>query len=189
MLATSDQLTAEQVATQIARSPIMQLAKVALKVGWLLAAKKNFAAVGGPDQANMAQLDQAVTEYANQAAIEVLLLNSNNPKILQQVNPPHSWYLQNFSGARIWYDNPDTIYRFVGVNNASSYVITGSFDGSLPADTNFSVLTGLGGETADNINGKDLVAQPGRHVHHHRGLHAHCPGPDQPSLPRRRAPH
>jgi hypothetical protein len=160
VLATTDQLNAEQVATQIARSPIMQLAKVVLKVGWLLAARKTFAAVGGPDQANMAQLDQAVTEYANQAAIEVLLLNSNNPKILQQVNPPHSWYLQDFSGARIWYDNPDTIYRFVGVNNASSYVITGRFDGPLPADTNFSVLTGLGGETADNINGKDLVVNP-----------------------------
>jgi hypothetical protein len=108
VLATSEQLAGEQVATQIANSPIMRLANVALKVGWLLTARKNFAAVGGPDQANMAQLDQAVTEYANQAAIEVLLLNSNDPKILQQVNPPHSWYLQNFSGARIWYDNPDT---------------------------------------------------------------------------------
>jgi hypothetical protein len=164
VLATSDQLTAEQIATQIASSPIMRLAKAALKLGWLLAARKNFAAVGGPDQANLAQLDQAVTEYANQAAIEALLLNSNNPKILQQVNPPHSWYLQDFSGARIWYDNPDTIYRFVGVNNASSYVITGSFDGPLPADTNFSVLTGLGGETADNINGKDLVLNPDGHT-------------------------
>ena len=164
VLATADQLNAEKVATQIARSPIMQLAKVVLKVAWLLAARKTFAAVGGPDQANMAQLDQAVNEYANQAAIEVLLLDSNNPKVLQQVNPPHSWYLQNFSGARIWYDNPDTIYRFVGVNNASSYVITGSFDGPLPADTNFSVLTGLGGETADNINGKDLVLNPDGHT-------------------------
>ncbi len=87
MLATADQLEAEKLVTQIANSPIMQLAKVVLKAGWWLAAKKNFAAVGGPDAANMAQLDQAVTEYANQAAIEVLLLNSNNPKILQQVNP------------------------------------------------------------------------------------------------------
>ena len=157
VLATADQLQAEKLVAQIANSPIMQLAKIVLKAGWWLAAQKNFAAVGGPDQVNMAQLDQAVTEYANQAAIEVLLLNSNSPKILQQVNPPHDWYLQSFSGARIWYDNPDTIYRFVGVNNASKYVITGRFDGSLPADTNFSVLTGLSGTTADNLNGRDLV--------------------------------
>ncbi|AQT79337.1 hypothetical protein B1R94_08740 [Mycolicibacterium litorale] len=160
VLATTDQLRAETLVAQIANSPIMQLAKAVLKVGWWLAAQRNFAAVGGPDQANLAQLDQAVTEYANQAAIEVLLLDSNNPTILQQVNPPHDWYLQNFSGARIWYDNPDTIYRFVGVNNASKYVITGRFDGSLPADTNFSVLTGLSGTTADNLNGRDLVLNP-----------------------------
>ncbi|WP_328358518.1 Ig-like domain-containing protein [Mycobacterium sp. NBC_00419] len=160
VLATTDQLQAEQLVAQIANSPIMQLAKVILKAGWWLAAQKNFAAVGGPDQANLDQLDQAVNEYANQAAIEVLLLNSNSPKVLQQVNPPHDWYLQSFSGARIWYDNPDTIYRFVGVNTASKYVITGRFDGSLPADTNFSVLTGLSGATADNLNGRDLVLEP-----------------------------
>jgi hypothetical protein len=161
VLATTDQLNAEQVATQLANSPLMQLAKVVLKVGWYLAAKQNFALVNGPDQANMAQLDQAVNEYAHQAAMEMQLLDSNNPKILQQVTPaPHSWYLQNFAGSRIWYDNPDTIYRFVGVNNVSSYVITGKFNGSLPADTNFSVLTGLSGMTAANINGKDLVVNP-----------------------------
>jgi Bacterial Ig domain len=160
VLSTTDQLNAEQIATQLANSPFVRLAKEVLKIGWWLAAQKNFTMIGGPDKENMAQLDQAVTEYANQAAMEVLLLNSNAPKIFQQVAPTHSWYLQSFAGSRIWYDNPDTIYRFVGVNNASSYVITGKFDGSLPADTNFSVLTGLSGATADNINGKDLVLNP-----------------------------
>ena len=160
VLSTTDQLDAERIATQIAHSPFVRLAKEILKVGWWLAAQKNFTMIGGPDQESMAQLDQAITEYANQAAMEVLLLNSNAPKFFQQVAPTHSWYLQSFAGSRIWYDNPDTIYRFVGVNNASSYVITGKFDGTLPADTNFSVLTGLSGETADNINGKDLVLNP-----------------------------
>jgi hypothetical protein len=160
VLSTTDQLNAEQIATQIANSPFVRLAKEILKVGWFLAAQRNFSMIGGPDQENMAQLDQAVTEYANQAAMEVLLLNSNAPEFIQQVAPSHSWYLQSFAGSRIWYDNPDTIYRFVGVNNASSYVITGKFDGTLPADTNFSVLTGLSGTTADNINGKDLVLNP-----------------------------
>ncbi|AKK28741.1 Ig-like domain-containing protein [Mycobacterium sp. EPa45] len=156
VLATTDQLNAEQTVTEIVNSPFVRLAREVLKVGWWLAAQKNFTMIGGPDEKNMAQLDQAITEYANQAAMEVLLLNSNAPKFFQQVAPSHDWYLQNFTGTRIWYDNPDTIYRFVGVNNASSYVITGKFDGTLPADTNFSVLTGLSGTTADNINGKDL---------------------------------
>lgn len=160
VLATTDQLNAERIATELAGSPLVQLAGLALKAGWLLAARGNFALVGGPDQANMARLEQAVTEYANQAALEVQLLDSMNPKVIQQVAPPHDWYLQSFAGSRIWYDNPDTIYRFIGVNSASSYTITGRFDGSLPADTNFSVLTGLSGVTAANLNGRDLVLDP-----------------------------
>ena len=160
VLATTDQLNAEKLAGELAGSPLVQLAGLALKAGWLLAAQRNFALVGGPDAANMARLDQAVTEYATQAALEVQLLDSVNPTVIQQVAPPHDWYLQDFAGSRIWYDNPDTIYRFIGVNSASSYVISGRFDGSLPADTNFSVLTGLGGTTAANLNGRDLVLNP-----------------------------
>ena len=136
----------------------MQLAKIALKVGWWFAARLSRRWRAGP--VNMDQLDQAVTEYANQAAMEVQLLNSNSPKVIQQVSPNHAWYMQTFSGTRIWYDNPDTIYRFIGVNSASSYVITGKFDGSVPADTNISVLTGLNRATAANINGRDLVVNP-----------------------------
>ena len=160
VLSTTDQLNAEQLAADLAGSPLVELAKLVLKAGWLMAARNNFALVGGPDAENLARLDQAVTEYATQAALEVQLLNSPDPKVIQQVAPPHSWYLQDFPGSRIWYDNPDTIYRFIGVNNASSYVLTGRFDGSLPADTNFSVLTGLGGTTAANLNGRDLVLNP-----------------------------
>ena len=160
VLATTDQLEAEKLAADLARSPIVQLAKLVLKAGWILAAHNNFAKVGGPDATNMARLDRALTEYATQAALEVQLLDSANPKVIQQVAPPHDWYLQDFPGSRIWYDNPDTIYRFIGVNSASSYVITGRFDGSLPADTDFSVLTGLSGTTADSLSGRDLVLNP-----------------------------
>ncbi len=160
VLATTDQLNAEKLAAELAGSPFAQLAKLVLKAGWILAAHKNFAKIGGPDAANMARLDQAITEYATQAALEVQLLDSANPTVIQQVAPPHDWYLQDFPGSRIWYDNPDTIYRFIGVNSASSYVITGRFDGSLPADTDFSVLTGLSGITADSLSGSDLVLNP-----------------------------
>ena len=161
VLATPEQLAAEQRATLLANSPTVQLAKLVLKAGWLIAANRNYSLVGGPDAENMSRLDQAATEYATQAALEVQLLDSANPIVIQQVAPPHDWYQQSFAGSRIWYDNPDTIYRFIGVNSASSYVITGQFDPTaLPADTNFSVLTGLGGTTASNLNGRDLVINP-----------------------------
>ena len=164
VLGNSDQLRAESLATSLRESPLNQVAAQILKAGWLLAAQRNYPLIGGPDAENLARLDQAVIEYATQAALAVQLLDSMNPVVIQQVAPPHDWYLQDFAGSRIWYDNPDTIYRFIGVNSASSYVISGRFDLSagkdLPADTNFSVLTGLSGITADNLNGRDMVINP-----------------------------
>ncbi|MBU9762902.1 hypothetical protein FR943_03395 [Mycobacterium sp. TNTM28] len=157
-LATEEQLAAEQQVRQIVNTPVVQLAKAVLKVAWYVQAMKNFATVGGPDAANLAQLNKAADEYANQSATEFLLLNSNDPKLLLQVNPPHSWYGQDAGGTRVWYDNPDTVYRFSGVNAASEYVIRGHIEpGTDPTDTNISVLTGITGTTAANLSGKDIV--------------------------------
>lgn len=155
-LGNQDQLDAEALATRIVNTPLVKLAKVILKLAWRAAAVKQFALVGGPDTANLAALDQAVDEYALQAALEYQLLNPNDPHVLQQVMPPHAWFGQTFGGARIFYDNPDTIYRMIPVNNASSYVITGRFDGPVPAETTFSVLTGLTGTTTSVLFAKDL---------------------------------
>lgn len=184
-LATDEQLAAEQRATEIVNTPVVQLTKAVLKVAWFLSGQRNFAEVGGPDHSNLAQLDQAVDEYAMQTAMEVQLLNPNNPKLLQQVMPPHTWAGQTVDGTRIWYDNPDTIYRFVAANAASEYVITGQFaPGERPADTNFSVLTGLNGETAFNLNGNDLeVDDQGRFTITVSAAPASDPGDDHLQLP------
>lgn len=164
-LATEEQLAAEQQVGQIVNTPFVQLAKVVLMAAWYVQAAKNFATVGGPDFTNLSQLNQAATEFANQSATEFLLLNSNDPKLLLQVNPPHSWNGQNAGGTRIWYDNPDTVYRFTGINGASTYKIEGKvagYDPAIPsthptsANTNFSVLTGINGVTAANLNGEEL---------------------------------
>lgn len=131
--------------------------KVVLQLGWLGTAQRQFAQVGGPDRENIAQLNQAVDEYAMGAAFQQQILNSNAPTVVSQVMPPHTWYGQQVGGSRILYDNPDTIYRFMGVNAASTYVITGHVSDGAPADTNFSVLTGLAGITASNLSDEKLV--------------------------------
>lgn len=153
-LGTRDQIEVEKLATQIVNTPIMALAKLVLKLAWQGAAEKQF---GPIDAENMAQLDRAVDEYALQAALELQLLNPNDPHVVQQVMPPHTWFGETFGGARILYDNPDTIYRMIPVNASSSYVITGRFTGPEPADTTFSVLTGLTGKTTDVLTAHDLV--------------------------------
>jgi hypothetical protein len=94
------------------------------------------------------------------AAFQQQILNPMTPNAVMQVAPPHSWYGQDVDGSRILYDNPDTIYRFMGVNKTSTYVITGRFTGDEPADTSFSVLTGLSGNTASVLTGDQLVRNP-----------------------------
>ncbi|MCW2557756.1 MAG: hypothetical protein JWP55_1720, partial [Mycobacterium sp.] len=159
-LGTAQQVVAEQIAARTVDSLPVQLAKLVLRFGFLNAAQQQFDLVGGPDQENLAQLNRAVDEYAMGAAFQQQLLNSMDPTVVMQVAPPHGWYGLDVDGSRILYDNPDTIYRFMGVNRTSTYVITGRFanltDG-VRENTNFSLLTGLQGTTAQNISGRDLV--------------------------------
>ncbi|WP_081633470.1 DUF1214 domain-containing protein [Mycobacterium sp. 360MFTsu5.1] len=161
VLGTSQQLAAERTATAIVKTLPMQIMKAIIKFAFQLNAKQQYSQVGGPDQANLDQLNQAVDEYAQQAAMEYQLLNPMRPTVLEMVMPPHNWFGQAITGTRILYDNPDTIYRMMAVNSTSTYVISGKFGpGERPAETTFSVLTGLGGKTAAVLNAKDMQVNP-----------------------------
>jgi hypothetical protein len=159
-LGTPEQRAAERRAAETVNTLPVQLMKLVLQFGWRSTAQQQFKLVGGPDQANLAALHQAVDEYAMGAAFQQQLLNPMTPTAVTQVAPPHTWYGRDVDGSRILYDNPDTIYRFMAVNKTSTYVITGRFTGEDPAETTFSVLTGLSGNTASILNGKDLVRNP-----------------------------
>jgi Protein of unknown function (DUF1214) len=159
-LGTPEQLAAEKRAAETVNTLPVKLMKLVLEFSWRATAEKQFKLIGGPDQANLDALDEAVDEYAMGAAFQQQLLNPMTPTAVMQVAPPHTWYGQDVAGSRILYDNPDTIYRFMAVNNTSTYVITGRFTGEMPADTTFSVLTGLSGTTASVLSGQDLVLNP-----------------------------
>jgi hypothetical protein len=161
VLGTSQQLAAERKANAIVNTLPMQFMKAILKFAFQMNAKQQYSQVGGPDQENLDQLNQAVDEYAQQAAMEYQLLNPMRPTVLEMVMPPHDWFGQAMTGTRILYDNPDTIYRMMAVNSTSTYVISGKFGpGERPAETTFSVLTGLGGKTAAVLNAKDMQINP-----------------------------
>ena len=159
-LGTQQQLEAERIARSTVNTLPVALMKVVLLAGFQAAANQQFSLVGGPDRANLGQLGAAIDEYAMAAAFQQQLLNSNAPTVVMQVAPSHTWYGQTVPGSRILYDNPDTVYRFMGVNGASSYVIRGRFEGEVPADTTFSVLTGLTGNTASVLTKDQLVINP-----------------------------
>jgi hypothetical protein len=162
-LGTPEQLAAEKQAAEAVNTFPVKLMKLVLQFGWRASAQQQFNLVGGPDKENLAALSEAVDEYAMAAAFQQQILNPMTPTAVMQVAPPHLWYGQDVGGSRILYDNPDTIYRFMGVNKTSSYVITGRFTGDeMPADTTFSVLTGLSGQTASVLTGDQLVLNPDR---------------------------
>ena len=159
-LGTPEQLAAERIAAQTANTLPVALMKLVLRQQFLNAANEQYPE--GLDEGSLAALDKAVDEYAMAAAFQQQLLNSMTPTVVTQVAPPHIWFGQNVPGSRILYDNPDTIYRFMGVNGASEYEIRGQFHNyspddpsTLPADTTFSVLEGLAGTTSSILTVDD----------------------------------
>jgi hypothetical protein len=160
-LGTTQQTAAEADAMRTTRTLPMLAMKAVLNLAWRIIGAQQYSLVGGPDKANLAALDNAVEEWAMGVGFQLMIVNSNEPTIVTQVAPPHQWYGMDVTGSRILYDNPDTIYRFAGVNYASEYVITGR----LPEDdpqASFSVLTGTTGTTAAVLNGSQLDLAPDR---------------------------
>lgn len=160
-LGTPEQIAVEKTAMRVERTLPVALTKVALKAAWRATAAKQYSLVDGPDQQNLAALGTAVDEWAMASAFQVQILNSNQPTIVTQVAPPHQWYGLDVTGSRILYDNPDTIYRFTGVNYASEYVITGRLPENDP-QASFSVLTGTTGNTSAVLDGDRLDLGPDR---------------------------
>ncbi len=160
-LGTPEQIAAEAAAMQTVRTLPVLAMKAVLNIAWRIIGGIQYSQVGGPDKANLAVLSQAVDEWAMGTGFQLLILNSNEPTIVTQVMPPHQWYGLDVTGSRILYDNPDTIYRFTGVNYASEYVITGRLPERDP-QASFSVLTGTTGSTAAVLNGDQLELGPDR---------------------------
>ena len=160
-LGTPEQLEAEKIATRTVNTLPVQFMKLVLRHSFLHTARQQFP--DGPDEQNLAALNNAVDEYAMAAAFQQQLLNPMAPTVVTQVAPPHTWYGMDVGGSRILYDNPDTIYRFMSVNASSSYVIKGQFQNydpenpdTVPADVSFSVLEGLAGTTSSILTADDL---------------------------------
>jgi hypothetical protein len=160
-LGTPQQTAAESMAMQTVHTLPVLAMKAVLGLAWRIIADIEYTQAGGPDQENLALLGGAVDEWAMASAFQSMILNSNDPAIVMQVAPPHHWYGLDVTGSRILYDNPDTIYRFAGVNYASQYVITGRMPENDPK-ASFSVLTGLTGSTAAVLDADQLELGPDR---------------------------
>ncbi|MUL45320.1 hypothetical protein FZI85_07015 [Mycobacterium sp. CBMA293] len=160
-LGTADQTALEQRAQQIVNTPQMQAAIDALKQAWLTHAQQQFGLVGGVDAANLALLDQAARAQALNAAEQVVNNDPNNPMVFAVDMPAHSWYGTTTQDGRFIYDNPDTIYRTIPVNSASTYVITGKYNSGVPIDGNFTVYADISdAQPIGTLNAKNITVNP-----------------------------
>ena len=167
-LVTAEQLEAERIARATANSLPVMFMKMIVQHQFRWTLEDQFRGVGGPDAENLALLDEAVNQFAMFSSFTQQLINPMDPKFIWADSPAHSWFGMNVADSRYLYDNPDTIYRFTGVNANASYVITGRFnnydpndpEGTLPADTTFSVVEGIAGNTSSILTTDDLDIAP-----------------------------
>ncbi|MCC8402524.1 DUF1214 domain-containing protein [Paraburkholderia sp. MMS20-SJTN17] len=173
-MATQDQLAAEKLAIAVAQAPAVIAAKATLKATWLAAAQ----ATGGVSNEALTNLDEAVDETVFAYALSLASGDASAPKVVSFLAAPHNWYGMNVPGSRTTFDNPDTIYRKIPIDPASSYVLTGTVHAHKPVDFNFSLysntsatLSNLAGDqlstNADGsfvINADSSSTGPGNHI-------------------------
>ncbi|MEX3637940.1 hypothetical protein [Paraburkholderia sp. BR14320] len=151
-MATPDQLAAETLAITAVADPSVIAAKATLKANWLAAAR----AAGGVSSEALTNIDQAVDEDVFSLALAIAAGDASAPKVISILAAPHNWYGMNVPGSRTTFDNPDTIYRRIPIDPASSYVLTGKVHEQKPVDFNFSVYSGANA-TLSNLPGDQLA--------------------------------
>ncbi|TMS52135.1 Ig-like domain-containing protein [Mycobacterium sp. DBP42] len=162
-LLTPEQISSEERAAALIESGALDASKAALKAKWLATQQLTFADTGGVDEQNMALLDAAVDEYANYAALAAVNMadaQAGRPSFIWIAAAPHTEDGTGLGGTRVYYDNPDTMYRMAFVNPGSSYVIHGKVNGELPSDLNITAQVGQTGQAASIITADDLQVNP-----------------------------
>lgn len=150
-LATQAQLDAEKLAITLVQTPAVIAAKATLRAQWLAAAQKT----GGVSEEALGNLDSALDETVFSSALSLAALNSNDPQPISILAAPHTWHGISVPGSRTVFDNPDTVYRRVALDPASTYTLTGAVHSPAPIDFNFSLYS-TSNATLSNIAPEQL---------------------------------
>jgi hypothetical protein len=161
-LATSGQILMDHLSERLAAAPAVQAEAAKVMTQWnnALTAK-----VGPPNAQNESLLAPAIQEMTYGSAQVIADGDPDHPEVSWIEAPPHAWFGNQVPGGRFAGDNPDTVYRMIPIDPASTYQITGRFVGGHPAITLFQLVvppswTGVD-SLGTNINGTDnLVANP-----------------------------
>jgi hypothetical protein len=132
-LATKDQVALEDLAMRLYRSPPV---KQAMERGRQImrADPRAGSASGG------ATLELDLDELAFGACAVAACNHPADPKVYWAINMPHRWFGRDVPGSRCGIDNPDNAYRWIAIDDQSSYVVTGYLPPTVPVDVTFTVF-------------------------------------------------
>lgn len=119
-LATPRQYQMEETATAILRTPQMQ--KTMEEARRMLLATPS-----ASSEAARQTLQQMVTETAGFATLTAASVNPQNPGLVWNLTGSKQWMGHLVPASRFAFDNPDNVYRYAIIDDASTYVLdTGS---------------------------------------------------------------
>ncbi|MBB4642916.1 hypothetical protein [Rhizorhapis suberifaciens] len=115
-LATERQYEIEATAGAILKTPEMQKAmeearQLLLKLSW-----------ANSETAHQT-LQEVVSECAGYALLSAASTDFENPGLVWIQTPRKEWMGHSVTGSRFCFDNPDNIYRYVFIDDASTYVL------------------------------------------------------------------
>ena len=112
----------------------------------------------GRTEGGAAAIRRGVDSIAMAAAQYALAEDGQHPLLMWACNAPHQWHGLDLPRSGYGIDNPDNVYRWVGIDGTSRYEITGRVRRPGPAQQTFIVYGEIPGTGAMNNESAPVVA-------------------------------
>lgn len=113
-----------------------------------------------PDEA-MQRFEAVMDEYAVSYLVRTVVRDRDNPRLIWNYNPPFERNGQMVLGSRFCGDNPDSYYRFGGIDHGESYRIYGRPAGPVGPSISLNLMRNWGGtDVGPSIDLDSVVREP-----------------------------
>lgn len=138
-LATPDQEAVEKLALKLLASP-------EIKKQMQETHKRFLADPAANTPEGKQTMQNAIDEIAFSAALGAANSDPARPKVIWNFTAPRTWLGRHVPGSRWGGENPDNVYRFIWVDEASRYEITGHIKQPAPMQFSFMLYDTYAGE-------------------------------------------
>lgn len=133
-LATLDQRELERHALELMNTPAFKSAKKGTEQRWRELAGQS------PTKEAWARFDNLLEEAAYANVLKALNGDSNHPRVIRIVMPPHDWFGMRVPGSRFGGGpGADQSYAIIPIDYGAHYRIRGHWVGEPPADHNYTL--------------------------------------------------